>query len=207
MVPTRAASRASRWKSLAATGGATVMTMHENPIHEASFPTATATSAAQPAASLFNSVKSLAKGIAGWIDSTADLWAAAALDATALRRLSDAELHKRGLSRDTLARDIFNSGVIARAETQARNPWRGELVMSALAASPFGRRISALGHARLARRYDGGGCCVALRLIALPLRRAGAPGPDLGRGVDRDLHSGQPCQHRSVLPSRPSPRR
>jgi hypothetical protein len=82
------------------------MTMHET-IHEASYPTAA--SAAESGKSLFNSVKSLAKGIAGWIDSTADLWAAAALY-DGLRRLSDAELHKRGLSRDTLARDIFNSG-------------------------------------------------------------------------------------------------
>ena len=74
--------------------------------HKASCPPAT--SAAERAASLFNLVKSLTKGIASWVQSTADLWAAAALY-EALRRLSDAELHKRGLSRDTLARDVFQS--------------------------------------------------------------------------------------------------
>ena len=75
--------------------------------HEASCPTST--SAGETAASLFNSVKSLTKGIASWVQSTADLWAAAALY-DALRRLSDAELRKRGFSRDTLARDLFPSG-------------------------------------------------------------------------------------------------
>lgn len=65
--------------------------------------------AGERAASLSTSVKSIAKGIASWIQSTADLWAAAALY-DGLRRLSDVELHKRGLSRDTLARDVFQSG-------------------------------------------------------------------------------------------------
>jgi hypothetical protein len=75
--------------------------------HEASCPTATF--AAERAASLFNLVKSVTKGIASWVQSTADLWAAAALY-DRLRGLSDAELHRRGLSRDTLARDVFHSG-------------------------------------------------------------------------------------------------
>jgi hypothetical protein len=80
--------------------------------HEASCPTATF--AAERAASLFNLVKSLIKGIASWVQSTADLWAAAALY-DALRGLSDAELHKRGFSRDTLVRDVMQSGAhIAR---------------------------------------------------------------------------------------------
>ena len=65
--------------------------------------------AGERAASLSNSVKSLTKGIVSWIESATDLWAAAALY-DGLRRLSDAELHRRGLSRDTLARDVFRSG-------------------------------------------------------------------------------------------------
>jgi hypothetical protein len=80
--------------------------------HEASSPTAT--SVGERAASPFNLVKSLAIGIASWVQSTADLWAAAALYDT-LRGLSDAELHKRGFSRDTLVRDVLQSGAhIAR---------------------------------------------------------------------------------------------
>src|SRR5262245_27671464 len=58
------------------------------------------------AAPLFNSVKSLTKGIVSWIEATADLWAAAALY-NGLRQLSDSELHRRGLSRETLARDVL----------------------------------------------------------------------------------------------------
>ena len=80
--------------------------------HEASCPTAT--SAGERAASLFNLVNSLTKGIASWVQSTADLWAAAARY-EALRRLSDASQHKRGFSRDTLVRDVLQSGAhIAR---------------------------------------------------------------------------------------------
>jgi hypothetical protein len=60
------------------------------------------------AASLFSSVKSLTNGIASWVQSCADYWAAAALY-DSLRTLSDAELHRRGLSRDTLLRDVFQS--------------------------------------------------------------------------------------------------
>ena len=74
--------------------------------HEASCPTAT--SAGERAASLFTLVRSLTKGIASWVQSTADRWEAAALY-DALRGLSDAELHKRGLSRDTLAGDVLRS--------------------------------------------------------------------------------------------------
>ena len=61
-----------------------------------------------------NTASPSTKGIASWVRSTADLWAAAALY-DALRRLSDAELHKRGFSRDTLVRDVLQSGAhIAR---------------------------------------------------------------------------------------------
>jgi hypothetical protein len=65
--------------------------------------------AAERAASLFNSVKSLAKGIARWLQSCADYWVAAGLYES-LRSLSEAELLRRGLSRDTLARDVIRSG-------------------------------------------------------------------------------------------------
>ena len=58
--------------------------------------------------SLSTSIKSLAEFFVAWMESCADYWAAAALY-DSLRRLSDAELGKRGLSRDTLARDIFHS--------------------------------------------------------------------------------------------------
>ena len=80
--------------------------------HEAPCPTVT--SVGERAASLLNLAKSLIKGTASWVQSTADLWAAAALYDT-LRGLSDAELHKRGFSRDTLVRDVLQSGAhIAR---------------------------------------------------------------------------------------------
>jgi hypothetical protein len=65
--------------------------------------------AGEAAASLSSSVKSLTKDIASWVQNCADHWAAAALY-DSLHRLSDTELHKRGLSRDTIARDVFQSG-------------------------------------------------------------------------------------------------
>ena len=58
--------------------------------------------------SLSTSIKSLAEFFVTWMESCADYWAAAALY-DALRKLPDSELQKRGLSRDTLARDIFHS--------------------------------------------------------------------------------------------------
>ena len=63
---------------------------------------------AQPTTSLSSSIASLANGFVAWVESCADYWAAAALY-DSLRRLSDSELQKRGLSRDTLVRDIFHS--------------------------------------------------------------------------------------------------
>jgi hypothetical protein len=58
--------------------------------------------------SLSSSAKSIAELFVAWVESCADYWAAAALY-DSLRRLSDSELQKRGLSRDTLARDVFHS--------------------------------------------------------------------------------------------------
>ena len=78
------------------------MTFHEQAVvvHE--------TIVADTTTSLSRSIKSLAEGFVAWMDSCADYWAAAALY-DALRKLPDSELQKRGLSRDTLARDIFHS--------------------------------------------------------------------------------------------------
>ena len=58
--------------------------------------------------SLSTSIKSLAEFFVTWMESCADYWATAALYET-LRKLPDSELQKRGLSRDTLARDVFHS--------------------------------------------------------------------------------------------------
>ena len=77
------------------------MTFHEQAlVHE--------TVVADTTTSLSRSIKSLAEGFVAWMESCADYWVAAALYES-LRRLSDSELQKRGLSRDTLARDIFHS--------------------------------------------------------------------------------------------------
>ena len=76
------------------------MTFHEQAIvHETIVPETTA--------SLASSIRSAAEGFAAWMQSCADYWAAAALYES-LRKLSDSELQKRGLSRDTLARDVFH---------------------------------------------------------------------------------------------------
>ena len=56
----------------------------------------------EKAALLSSSVKSLAQLVAIWANTCADYFAAAAVYEQ-LSGLSDAELHKRGLSRDTLA--------------------------------------------------------------------------------------------------------
>ena len=59
----------------------------------------------QTADSLSSSIKSLAQRVTMWVNTCADYYAAAALYEQ-LGKLSDAELHRRGLSRDTLARDL-----------------------------------------------------------------------------------------------------
>ena len=50
-------------------------------------------------------LKSAGQRIGTWATTCADYWSAAALY-DELRGLSDAELQRRGLSRDTLARDV-----------------------------------------------------------------------------------------------------
>jgi hypothetical protein len=65
-------------------------------------------SPAETATSICSSIKSLARFLIQWVNACADYYAAAAMYEQ-LRRLSDGELHKRGLSRDTLARDLCHS--------------------------------------------------------------------------------------------------
>jgi hypothetical protein len=50
-------------------------------------------------------LSSMAKSITDYIDMMADFYAAATLY-DELSKLSDAELHRRGLSRDSLAREV-----------------------------------------------------------------------------------------------------
>ena len=64
--------------------------------------------ASDTAASLSSSIKSLAQHLIKWANACADYYAAAAMY-DQLSRLSNAELHRRGLSRDTLARDVCQS--------------------------------------------------------------------------------------------------
>ena len=62
----------------------------------------------ETAASLSSSIKSFAQRVKLWANTCADYYAAAAMYEQ-LSKLSDAELHRRGLSRDTLARDVCQS--------------------------------------------------------------------------------------------------
>ena len=55
-----------------------------------------------------NALRRLAVGTADWVRACADHYAAAGLYER-LSRLSDTELHRRGLSRDALAKNIFDS--------------------------------------------------------------------------------------------------
>lgn len=65
----------------------------------------TRTSAAQ---TLVRLLKATAAWLSAWIQFCADRYAAAALYDT-LSRLSDADLHRRGLSRDSLAHDLIGT--------------------------------------------------------------------------------------------------
>ena len=67
-----------------------------------------AVSQSETAASLSSSIKSLARFVIAWANSCADYYAAASMYEQ-LSKLSNAELSRRGLSRDTLAREIFRS--------------------------------------------------------------------------------------------------
>ena len=72
------------------------------------FSSVDAVSSTETTASLSSSIKSLARFLITWANSCADYYAAAAMYEQ-LSKLSNAELHKRGLSRDTLARDLCQS--------------------------------------------------------------------------------------------------
>ena len=59
----------------------------------------------EPAPAISEFLASVRQRIATWAATCADYWSAASLY-DELRGLSDAELQRRGLARDTLARDV-----------------------------------------------------------------------------------------------------
>ena len=63
---------------------------------------------AKAVAPLFDSIKSCVGFFIAWLNACADYYAAAAIYEQ-LSKLSDAELYRRGLSRDTLSREVFRS--------------------------------------------------------------------------------------------------
>jgi hypothetical protein len=63
---------------------------------------------AKGVAPLFDLIKSRAGFFIAWLNAYVDYYAAAAIYEQ-LSKLSDVELHMRGLSRDTLSRDVFQS--------------------------------------------------------------------------------------------------
>jgi len=67
-----------------------------------------AVSPSKTAALFSSSIKSLARFFTMWVNAGTDYYAVAAMY-DQLSKLSNAELHRRGLSRDTLARDVFLS--------------------------------------------------------------------------------------------------
>ena len=68
------------------------------------FPTEAA-APSEAAAPVSDWIKSMGQRMSAWASACADYYSAAALY-DELRGLSDAELQRRGLSRDTLARDV-----------------------------------------------------------------------------------------------------
>jgi hypothetical protein len=78
------------------------MTMQETFFATETAPSSTAS------ASLSDRIRQVGTRIGTWATTCADYYAAAAMYEQ-LSRLSNAELHKRGLSRDTLARDVCHS--------------------------------------------------------------------------------------------------
>lgn len=64
--------------------------------------------ATKPETSLSRSFNSLVQHVIAWAKTCADYYAAAAMYER-LSNLSNAELHRRGLSRDRLARHVFES--------------------------------------------------------------------------------------------------
>jgi hypothetical protein len=72
------------------------------------FPGVDTVSPSKTAASFSGSIKSVAHFFISWVKSCRDYYAAAATYER-LRKLSNAELRRRGLSRDTLAQDLVQS--------------------------------------------------------------------------------------------------
>ena len=63
----------------------------------------------RPASQIADFIKPIVERTAAWITTCADYMAAAAMYEQ-LSKLSDAELHRRGLSRADLARDVLPTG-------------------------------------------------------------------------------------------------
>ena len=72
------------------------------------FPGVDTVSPSKTGGSFSGSITSVARFFILWVKSCGDYYAAAAAYER-LRKLSDAELRRRGLSRDTLAQDVFHS--------------------------------------------------------------------------------------------------
>jgi hypothetical protein len=68
------------------------------------FPTEAAASS-EPATTVSDWIKAMGQRVSAWASTCADYYSAAALY-DQLRSLSDAELRRRGFSRDTLAPDV-----------------------------------------------------------------------------------------------------
>ena len=87
------------------TTGAAAMMTNAVPTHADAFN--------RPGFSITGFIKPMVEHASVWINTCADYWAAAATYEQ-LSRLSDADLHSRGLSRMNLARDICTSFENAR---------------------------------------------------------------------------------------------
>ena len=99
---------------------------------------------------LFQSLKAAAVWLSEWFDSCADHYAAARMYES-LSRLSDAQLEHRGLSRATLAQDLFRmcdrtsetdtaTMQIARIKERARTAHPGEAQRTRAGVDNFDRR-------------------------------------------------------------------
>ena len=95
--------------------GVNVMTLQDQPIVDREV------SAVRTQAVLASSIERLTKVVIAWVQTCADYWSAANLYES-LRNLSDAELHRRGLSRDTVARDVCQSCDRTAHKTGPKSP-------------------------------------------------------------------------------------
>jgi hypothetical protein len=75
-------------------------------MHSAQQALTAAASRGEPLSNVLGLLKAIGHRIGAYASACADYWSAATVYEN-LRRLSDAELRRRGLSRDTLGRDVF----------------------------------------------------------------------------------------------------